>query len=124
MLNPLLEVSLLKPKLISIQGRYLLCESLYTRDLPSGLDTSFHCTKLVKRCSAVIKGNRTRSTQHTVFLGPELLFEMTYKGMVFIAEITRSIIKTCRQLFVFTTKFALANLTDETSVLSRFRCGA
>ena len=96
MLNPLLEVSQSKPKLIPIQESYL--------------DTSFHCyLKLVKRCSAVIKGNRTRSTLQTVFLDPELLFEMTHKGMVFIAEITRSIIKTCRPLFVFTTKFALAN---------------
>ena len=44
---------------------------------------------------------------------------MTQKAMVFTAEITLSITKTCRPLFVFTTKFALANLTDETSVLSR-----
>ena len=125
MLNPLLEVSPSKPKLIPIQESYLLCECLYTRDSPSGLDASFHChLKLVKRCSAVIKGNRTRSTQPTVFLGLELLFEMTHKGMVFIAEITRSIIKTCHALFVFTTKYALANLRDETSVLSRFRCAA
>ena len=125
MLNPLLEVSQSKPKLIPIQESFLLCECLYTRDSPSGLDTSFHChLKLVKRCSAAIKGNGTRSTLQTVFLDPELLFEMTHKGMVFIAEITRSIIKTCRPLFVFTTKFALANLTDETSVLSRFRCAA
>ena len=125
MLNPLLEVSQSKPKLIPIQESYLLFEFLYTRDSPSGLDTSFHCyLKLVKRCSAVTKGNTTRSTLQTVFLDPEFLFEMTHKGMVFIAETTRSIIKTCRPLFVFTTKFALANLTDETSVLSCFLCAA
>ena len=64
------------------------------------------------------------TTLQTVFLDPELLFEMTHKGRVFIAEITRSIVKTCRPLFVFTTKFALANLTNELSVLSRFRCAA
>ena len=104
MLNPLLEVSQSKPKLIPIRESYLFCECLYSRDTPSGLDTSFHChLKLVKRCSAVIKGNRTRSTLHTVFLGQELVFEVTHKGMVFIAEIRRSIIQTCRPLFVFST---------------------
>ena len=85
MLNPLLEVSQSKPKLISIQESYLFCECLYTRDSPSGFHTSFHChLKLVNRCS-VIKGNRTRSTLDTVFLDPELLFEMTHKTMAFIA---------------------------------------
>ena len=41
-----------------------------------------------------------------VFLGPELLFEMSHKGMVFNAQMTCSIINSFRPLFVFTTKFA------------------